>query len=362
MIMKTIIKCSNMKKFVFLLSAIALCISCQKNAEDDIDGQIHLAAVVENTPSTKSPYTHTFPSQNSVFKAAVWASSIDREYKDKGYNGKTGNDSVAIHTSANFSSNKPQLLSQAVYPKNAAKVYFVGFYPSAVWNVNKAGNIADFTFDGNDDVMFAPQISGTYNQLYENSPTLNFKHLLTWIKVKIVADDEKTMMAWGNILSIKITSKNYVSVDLSKEYVYEDCVEYKETSSGLLPLYATGSDDVFPPNEGYSIPYKPNVSGPQEVAYVLCAPVIAKSSVAVDGVDTPTAEYTLYIETERRKVTLPIDLRVNDNDTPEGYYTGSTRGKYFTLNLTFKMGNTIVVSSKVEDWSLGGFGDVLFDE
>lgn len=360
MVMKTIITCSNMKKLIFLLSAIVLCVSCQKNSIEDLDGQIHLAAVVENTHSTKSPYTHTYPSQNDVFKAAVWASSVDREYKDKGYNGKTGNNIVAIHTTANFSSNKPQLLSQAVYPKNAAKVYFVGFYPSATWNVNEAGNLADFTFDGNDDVMFAPQISGTYNQLYENSPTLNFKHLLTWLKVRIVADGEKTMMAWGNILSMKITSKNNVTVDLSKEYVYETCVEYKETASGLLPLYATDSDDVFPPEEGYSIPYYPNVTAPQDVAYVLCAPVIAKSSEVVNGVDAPMAEYTLHIETERRKVSLPIDLR--KNDTSEGYYTGSTRGKYFTINLTFKMGNTIVVSSKVEDWSLGGFGDVLFDE
>jgi hypothetical protein len=108
------------------------------------------------------------------------------------------------------------------------------------------------------------------------------------------------------------------------------------------------------------MPYKPNVSSPQEVAYVLCAPVIATASAVVGGVDTPTAEYTLHIETSRRKVSLPIDLRIND--TSGGYYTGSTRGKYFTLNLTFKMGNTIVVSSKVQDWALGGFGDMSFDE
>jgi hypothetical protein len=359
--MKTIMMCSNMKKeLIFILSVMALCVSCQKNAADDTDGQIYLSAVIENTHSTKSPYSQVSPSQNNILKAAVWASSTDRVYKNKGFNGKTGDGSVAIHTSANFSSSKPQLLSQAVYPKNAAQIYFVGFYPSDEWSVNDDGNKADFKFEGNDDVMFAPQISGAYAQLYENSPTLHFRHLLTWLKVKIVADDESTMKAWGDILSMKITSNNYITVDLSKNYVYEDCVEYGNVGTGLLPLYTTGSDDVFPPVGGYSMPYKPNVSSPQEVAYVLCAPVIATASAVVGGVDTPTAEYTLHIETSRRKVSLPIDLRIND--TSGGYYTGSTRGKYFTLNLTFKMGNTIVVSSKVQDWALGGFGDMSFDE
>lgn len=349
-----------MRKLIYLIWAIVLFTSCQKSSEGDSSDSIYLSAAVESSKNTKSPYIYTSPTQDAVLHTAIWASSIDRQYKNLGYNGKQGDGSVAIHTSARFESSKPQLLSQAVYPKNASTVYFVGFYPVSRWDVNAEGNKAEFTFDGNDDVMFAPQISGAYAQLYENSPVLGFKHLLTWLKIKIIADDELTMKAWGDIQSMKITSKNHVTVDLSKDYVYETCVDYTDAGDGLFSLYATGSDNVFPPAGGYTMPYKPAVTSPQEVAYVLCSPVTASASQVVDGNDVPTAEYTLHIETARRKVSVPIDLKINENS--EGYYIGSTRGKYFTLNLTFKMGNTIVVSSKVQDWTLGGFGDISFNE
>lgn len=51
---------------------------------------------------------------------------------------------------------------------------------------------------------------------------------------------------------------------------------------------------------------------------------------------------------------VPIDLRVNSTS----FYEGSTRAKCFTLNLNFKMGNTIVVTANVADWTLGGSGHV----
>jgi hypothetical protein len=52
---------------------------------------------------------------------------------------------------------------------------------------------------------------------------------------------------------------------------------------------------------------------------------------------------------------LPIDLKTDD-DT---YFSENTRSKHFTLNLTFKMGNTIVITAtlQVTDWKYGGMTD-----
>ena len=75
----------------------------------------------------------------------------------------------------------------------------------------------------------------------------------------------------------------------------------------------------------------------------------------IDGVDVEIPEYTLHIETDNRKIELPIDLRRNADQ----YFMGSTRARCFTLNLTFKVGSTILVSAEIEDWTFGGMGEII---
>jgi hypothetical protein len=164
-----------------------------------------------------------------------------------------------------------------------------------------------------------------------------------------------------------ITSENptnHVSIDISQEadnYLAADGkinlerATFSETDGflGTFPLYKSGSDEVFPAEGGYQMQYiSDKVTAPIEVAYVMCSPVEAKAQHTIEGEDVAYPEYMLHITTERRVVTLPIDLRQNTTE----FFTGSTRGKSFTLNLTFKMGNAIVVTANVEDWRYGGGG------
>ena len=376
-----------MKQLIYIIFAALLMTSCLEGGIQETEQEgapIYLSVVAEHSEVTKAPYLLTIPNdtEDGILRTAIWATSF-REGAEGAYtfyyrnpnpplNGKNGTGDnegqVAIHATADFDSGYPQLLDQAVYPKAGTPVFFVGLHPQTGWSLESDDKVATYTFDGSQDVMYAPRREGKYattgsESLVFDAPQLKFWHLLTWMKVKMVAESEEVLDAWGKIIDIKITSNNKVTVEVSREddevdnLINTDIVSYSSTTShdGLLPLYSTGSDDLFPASAGYQLEYlSTEVKAPIEVAYVLCSPVDAKSTDVVDGVDVEVAEYILHIETEHRKVQLPIDLRKNTST----HYTGSTRAKCFTLNLTFKMGNTIVVTADVDDWKLGGTSNV----
>lgn len=370
-----------MRRFIYITLAIMWLISCQKESlsnSSSVDGApIYLSAITEHSTDTRAPYEYTSPNdgENGVLHAAIWASSFGNDNIGYTYpnpepplNGKNGVETnanqVAIHATADFDSNAPQLLNQAVYPMVGTTVFFVGLHPQSGWSVNTDANKANFTFNGSNDVMFAPRIKGQYAQSDDqviNAPQLHFYHLLTWLKVRIKAEDADAISAWGKITKMEISSNTKVEIDLSDknssasaevsegEFNFSKC---EFSTPGKLSLYKAGSDDEFvTPTNGYTM----STTSPQDiVAYVLCSPVDAVATTVVDSKDVTVPEYTLYIETENRRVELPIDLKINDG----AYYTGNTRGKHFTLNLTFKMGNTIIVTAQAEDWKLGGAGNV----
>lgn len=373
-----------MKRFIYIIFAALLMTSCEIEKPELEGSPIYLSVVTEDSEVTRAPYGFTIPNdtEDGILRTAIWATSF-REGTAGSYifnysnpnpplNGKNGTGAnegqVAIHATADFDSGYPQLLDQAVYPKAGTPVFFVGFHPQNGWSNESDVKYAEFTYNGSQDVMFAPRREGKYattgtETLVFDAPQLKFWHLLTWMKIKMVAESEEVLDAWGKVTNIKITSNNQLKVDVSREddeissVINTDIVSYYNSAShdGLLPLYATGSDDIFPGSAGYELEYlSPEIKAPVEVAYVLCSPVEAKSTDVVDGVDVEVAEYVLHIETEHRKVQLPIDLRKNAST----HYTGSTRAKCFTLNLTFQMGNTIVVTADVDDWKLGGTSNV----
>lgn len=386
---KTTMMYSSMRRYthIYILAVVALLVGACRNESLPLaaenEAQIYLTAVTEGHTATRAPYDYTVPNDNSdgVLHAAIWASSFYNAVEGYTYpnpnpplNGKNGmgvnEHQVAIHATADFDSGAPQLLDQAVYPQSGTPVFFVGLHPQTGWQTDVDSKSANFTFDGSCDVMYAPRIEGKYasGSTAENPvfdvPELKFWHLLTWLKVKVIAEDEQAKAAWGKITDMKITSTNHVSIDINRAddsivdgKIDMSCATFSNVSGfdGQLPMYQVGSDNLFPSSGGYQLQcYDAKVNAPVEVAYVLCSPVDATSKSIVDGVEVDSAEYVLHIETEHRKVEVPIDLRVNDTK----HYEGSTRAKSFTLNLTFKMGNTIVVTADVVDWTLGGSGHV----
>jgi len=359
------------KTFCLICGLGVLLFSCREEEADicaDPAQRIYLRATVENTVvASRAPFDKSAPDETNPLKVAVWASTTAYEYKDLAKKG-TADDNyvVALHTTANFSNGKEQLLDEAVYPKPAedgtakTSVYFVGLHPATEWSTNEAGTIAVKTFNGSEDVMFAPQESGAYggNTGADKWPTFKFRHLLTWLKVCIKSDGEEVSEAWGKLKSLKVKGGgNTVTIDLSKAYseVYnpgasENCVTFSSGEGLALDLYKTGTNDVFLKEDDestwYSIPYNKS----EEVAYVLCAPIIAS---AINGDGEKTNEYTLLVKTEHRTLEVPIDLMKEEATC----FDESTMNYQFTVNLNFKMGNSIITTSSVTDWKAGGISN-----
>lgn len=379
-----------MKKEPLIFMCLLLCLSACSDDGLGTSGPsglpIYLRAGTEDTPLTRSPYVPTDQDDNIVdhptpedpLQADVWGSTTpyvfmeeyDPANNNRPYDGSGTDGKVAIHTDARFQSGDPQLLRAAIYNETTKpKVFFVAFAPisgtQGAWSTVD-GKSATHTFYGKEDLLFAPQVEGTYAQDYSKSPLLHFRHLLTWLRIEIKAEGEAVSNSWGKLKDIRITSKSKVEVNLGQDaydangnYVFSDdnlkfsdetsmnfyqIEEEDEFAGSSVKTSKVFTDKVFPAAEEL-IPYK----AAKEVAYVMCSPVTATAKTVIDGKDVNSSEYILNIVTEKRTVSIPVDL-MKAAGVP---FTESTRGKQFTLLLNFKMGNTVYVATSVSDWKTG---------
>lgn len=379
---------SKMRRIIHISLLICL-ISCQQNGLDavQVGAPIYVAASVGGSTMTKAPYMpmdnqgHMVetPSPEHPLKTDVWGSTTsyifteefyDQE-KTRPWDGSDESGKVAIHTDATFQSGDPQLLRAAIYNKNTKPtVYFVAFSPisqgAEKWVASEDGKSASFVFSGNDDVMFAPQVQGTYATDYSKSPVLSYRHLLTWLRVEMQAESKEVSDSWGAIKSMTIRSNSNVKIDLQKEaynndgtYNFENVVFSEETDLNFYKTIEEESydgaqvtmkkkftDEVF---TDIKVPYLKK----EELAYVLCAPVVGTDKKVVDGEEIDAEEYVITISTDKRNVAIPVDLRHMVSGVVQPFL-GSTRCMQFTLSLNFKMGNTIYLTSSVQDWKVGG--------
>lgn len=379
---------SKMRRIIHISLLICL-ISCQQNGLDTVQvgAPIYVAASVGGSTMTKAPYMpmdnqgHMIetPSPEHPLKTDVWGSTTsyifteefyDQE-KTRPWDGSDESGKVAIHTDATFQSGDPQLLRAAIYNKNTKPtVYFVAFSPisqgAEKWVASEDGKSASFVFSGNDDVMFAPQVQGTYATDYSKSPVLSYRHLLTWLRVEMQAESKEVSDSWGAIKSMTIRSNSNVKIDLQKEaynndgtYNFENAVFSEETDLNFYKTIEEESydgaqvtmkkkftDEVF---TDIKVPYLKK----EELAYVLCAPVVGTDKKVVDGEEIDAEEYVITISTDKRNVAIPVDLRHMVSGVVQPFL-GSTRCMQFTLSLNFKMGNTIYLTSSVQDWKVGG--------
>ena len=379
---------SKMRRIIHISLLICL-ISCQQNGLDTVQvgAPIYVAASVGGDSMTKAPYMpknnqgHMVetPSPEHPLKTDVWGSTTsyifteefyDQE-KTRPWDGSDETGKVAIHTDATFQSGDPQLLRAAIYNKNTKPtVYFVAFSPisqgAEKWVASDDGKSASFVFSGNDDVMFAPQVQGTYATDYSKSPVLSYRHLLTWLRVEMQAESKEVSDSWGAIKSMTIRSNSNVKIDLQKEaynndgtYNFENVVFSEETDLNFYKTIEEESydgaqvtmkkkftDEVF---TDINVPYLKK----EELAYVLCAPVVGTDKKVVDGEEIDAEEYVITISTDKRNVAIPVDLRHMVSGVVQPFL-GSTRCMQFTLSLNFKMGNTIYLTSSVQDWNVGG--------
>lgn len=340
------------KKYLLLCSVLLGLSACQNDepgAGNETDRRIYLSAKVENTTvQSRTPYLLHEPDAANPLEVDVWASTVSGSFPDQDKDGTGTDNVVALHTTAKFTAGKEQLLDKAVYPNDGnTEVYFVGFHPKGAWSGSETSVSCNFT--GKEDVMFAPQVSGKYAD--KAWPTFIFRHLLTWLRIEMVADSEAVRDAWGKVKKLTVKSPQQVTVDLSKQYSSSD-VSF--TSEVPLQFYKTDTDVPFADytlkGPQYATDDDATLKFAEEVAYVLCAPVTA---------DEANKEYILTIETENRTVDVAVDLNKADNTTP---FKGHTMNYQFTILLRFKLGSNILVTAKATDWVNGGLGNGDFEE
>ena len=213
------------------------------------------------------------------------------------------------------------------YPANDDLLYFCGLYPAtASWTA--LGTTTSLTFSGTEDAMAAAETSGQKSTAQAGThPALAFKHLLTKLVIKVVAEDAAAITAWGNITGITLTAangattlRNQVAVDL-KAGAAATTTAFSGTGTSF-PFYGTRSDAVL---TSYTL-----TSTAVEIAYSMVAPIVA----------TGTDDFTLNVKTVNNTTGATVKLALT---------SGDTQGKSYTITLTFKA-TEIKATATVTDW------------
>ena len=167
-------------------------------------------------------------------------------------------------------------------------LHICGLYPFEGWG-NPANDECKFTFNGSQDVMAAPEKSSTKNDSKDgNYPQLEFKHLLTQLVIKAVAEDEAAIAKWGKLTDITLTKvgKNNpsgaVTVSLSAGTADESSAFATLLDNGMsFWVRGAGTETAFASQA------KELTTDGEEVAYSMVAPL--KNA-------TGTADYTLAVK------------------------------------------------------------------
>ncbi len=202
------------------------------------------------------------------------------------------------------------------YPTTNENVYCVGVYPVADWTIEDDGNggtAISRDIVGNEDLMFAPQIAGSWNSHFG---TQNYNHILSWVKVIVCATDQDVLESWGKITQLSISSASKVNIGLSGENAV---INY--TGSKSIDMI----DDTNPTALKITN---------QEVGNVFCS---------------PTTTFTVNVATEfkptPRSVTISIPKDIYGNTITE------PAGRLFILTLYFNKFDIITGVCTLSAWN-----------
>ena len=315
-------------KYVFSLWALSLLACGCTNQQDELevpptDGRIGVSAclatpvVSTRTAAEAVPYQGSTPSASNPLDASVWFSTESGTYVA----GETL-DALPRHTEVRFNSSGTVYPTGDVlmYPESDV-VYCVGLYPYSAteWtNTDASGDNsnthASHTIDGSQDLMFAPQISGS--KASPISSALAFTHQLTWLKINVIAEDNRAISSWGNVTDITVTSPgNKLTVDLSAG----------TASCNSTPTYIKALENA-------STPLRITT---QQLGSVFCAPATSYQ------VNVKTANETTGKD-------LTITLKNISGENLSG--ASDAKGKMFVITLNFKAISTIEATCTLTAW------------
>ena len=315
-----------MKKIVtYILMSVFLtaCVNDIDELERAESQTIRMSAVIGNpivatkteSVSEAVPWRGETPSESVPLEVKLLMSLESGLYSAT----PTSSNFLPCHTSITYTNSSPQDPENVTYqgisgkPKypttidaegNPSKVYCSGLFPKEGWNITESAgqSIANISIDGVQDVMYAPEIMGDYQQ---NLPSQIYGHLLSWIKVNVCCINQAATEVWGNVEKVWITSKQTLHINLAT----------KEVSGGATDKDFLIHDSV--------IPLETIVSS---VGSIFCV---------------PATSYTLKIKVSN--VNEPKEITI----APPGGATRFLPGKLYILEVYFNTTGTESICSLV---------------
>jgi hypothetical protein len=231
------------------------------------------------------------------------------------------------------------------YPDKTMPVYLSGLYPSAGWT--GAEGTWTFTLTGKEDVMFAPQVSTTLEDVWDNKyAVLEFAHQLTLMRLWVYGDrDVAGLIRLKTIRLIKACGAELPTTVTARLNGTQTVGFAVPEQPAPLPCYIAGTDEPYALAEGSEYPLTVTVS---EQAYILAPPVTAAN-------DAEAKEYTFvigYLDGANREITQQVDIDLRHNDATS--FNGTTAAHAFNITFRFIAGGQIQPKANLTNWLPGG--------
>ncbi len=317
-----------MERKIIYITLLAVLWSCSR-IDDNSDRFIGLSAgVADMEVSTRSavtgtPYSGSAPTETNSLNAAVWFSTTSGKFiHDPEFPAYLpcrttidfkGESVTYADYDENPKDNDPAISLK--YPNNNDPVYCIGLHPASGWNSDDGVKISH-AITGAEDLMFADQITGTWNSHF---PKQQYSHLLTWIKINFCAMTMEAARQWGGVTEITISSKDKLEIDLAKTSdkvtFSENVINIKtfENAEGVLPSLTS-----------------------TEAGSVLCS---------------PATEYTVKIKTTNYRGGKDIPVILTDLDYQPLTSSSEAVGKLFIISLYFSPFNVIEGTCTLNYWN-----------
>ena len=329
----------------FAVQMTAILMSCNEGeaqAPNDPDGaRICLRSAIGKSRSdwgtrasiAADAYYETVPTENHPLFADVWFSTVSGSYPGTQVASKPDN-YIDVHRQIEYmdgSSTYPEPVDNVYlqYPLDeSVPVYCVGFYPQNAWSVSDDGLRATATVNGKDDLMFATQIEGKkLDGDFLSSKQQLYRHLQTWIKVSVHADESVSPEAWGKITRIRVRSKANMTVTLGNTTDGAPDCDEEDT---WITAYEAGEEGGHAFNTTV-----------EEIGSVFVTPVTGTG-------DSP-AVCDVEVTTEKVPEPKVATIRMLDYDGQP--YLGNTIGNLFVLIVDLKTPVIIEGTATLTPWS-----------
>lgn len=343
-----------MKQIYLPLLAVLALASCSKSelAMRPNDGQVEIMATSQALSiDTRAPFEGDI-SDMTPLKAYVMMSKVTGDYSSINLYGTAGTMTFTDDNTTPVGFDTPQY-----YPTDDSQIFLCALYPSTGWAASPT-TVAKFTFNGSQDVMAAAEKSSKKSDAVGGTvPTFEFNHLLTKLTVKVKAENEAAVAAWGDIVGLSVLQGNGSNVNSSVEVTLADGTA--ATSAFATPISDGTGMKFYTITDGTN--YTENaVDGTDNkitptttatlVAYSLVAPITA----------TGTNDFQIKVQTktatqEKAVESTPYVHLKKTGDS--GAFTGNTQGQAFEITITLKA-TEIVAKATVTDWVDAGSSDV----